>query len=108
MSDDEDRTTAGADDDRDDWDPPTVGQEDDWKPEADGTSLPGRVSERMQERLGVSAQQWFVIESILVALPYPLFVYVYLTFSVPPRPFFVLTGLYTAFVLWFSFWGDPG
>lgn len=71
----------------------------------EGAPLPVRVSARVQARLGISEQLWFVIESILLFLPYPLFLLIYQTVPVPETPFLALTLLYSVFAIWFGFRG---
>lgn len=66
-------------------------------------TLPDRVASRVQDRFGLSAQRWFVVESFLLVLPYPVFVFVYLSFPVPEVPFFGLTAIYSLFALWFGY-----
>jgi hypothetical protein len=68
-------------------------------------SLPESVARRMQARLGISADRWFVVESVLLFLPYPLFVLVYVAFPVPEVPFLALTVAYSLFAVWFGFRG---
>lgn len=71
----------------------------------EGAPLPVRVSARAQARLGVSEQLWFVVESVLLFLPYPLFLLIYQTVPVPETPFLAFTLLYSVFAIWFGFRG---
>lgn len=56
--------------------------------------------DRIRDRLGVSPQQWYVIETILLVLPYPLFVLVYVTFPVNETLFLVVTLAYSLFAMY--------
>jgi hypothetical protein len=97
-------TADDADDERDRNGLPTAGPEE-RPPPRGGTPLPAKVSQRMQERFGVSEQRWFVIESFLLFLPYPLFILTYLYLPVPELPFLLLTAAYSVFAIWFGFRG---
>lgn len=95
------------------WTPPTTDDDSEGNASPDsGTdtgptpktaSVPEAVAERAETSLGLSPQQWFVVESLLLVLPYPLFVLAYLYLPVPETAFLVATVVYSAFALWFGF-----
>lgn len=53
------------------------------------------LRDRIRDRLGVTPHQWFVMETFLLVLPYPLFVLVYVTFPVDETLFLVVTLAYS-------------
>jgi len=53
------------------------------------------VRDRIRDRLGVTPQQWYVLETLLLVLPYPLFVLVYITFPVNETLFLAVTLAYS-------------
>jgi hypothetical protein len=73
--------------------------------EPDAESIPEAVARRVQARFGLSDEQWFVVESLLLFLPYPLFALVYFSFPVPEVPFLAVTVVYSVFAVWFGFRG---
>lgn len=64
---------------------------------------PSTFGERMQARLGVTAVQWFFIETALIFAPYLLFAAAYVAVDVPRQPFLIAIGLYSIFAFWASF-----
>lgn len=60
-------------------------------------------SERMKERLGITPYQWFIIETLLIVLPYPLFVAAYFLLSPPELPFLAVTLLYSLIAMFVGF-----
>lgn len=69
----------------------------------EGAAAPSTFGERMQARLGVTAVQWFFIETALIFAPYLLFAAVYFTVDVPRQPFLIAVGAYSLFAFWASF-----
>jgi len=51
--------------------------------------------DRIRDRFDVTPRQWFVIETLLLISPYPVFVLVYLTIDVNETAFLVVTLLYS-------------
>ncbi|AEN06939.1 hypothetical protein Halar_3332 [halophilic archaeon DL31] len=56
--------------------------------------------DRIRDRLGVTPQQWYVIETFLLVLPYLLFVFVYVTFPVNETLFLVVTLAYSVVAMY--------
>ena len=107
MSNDEDHIETA-------WTPPTADDDsgkqggpadagDDSGARAEPETISETVAARAQTRLGLSPQQWFVVESVLLVLPYPLFVLAYLYLPVPETAFLAATVVYSAFAVWFGF-----
>ncbi|NHX37965.1 MULTISPECIES: hypothetical protein [Halolamina] len=61
------------------------------------------IRDHIRERLGVSAQQWYVIETALLVLPYPLFVLIYLTYPVNEMLFLLSTLVYSLIAVYVGF-----
>lgn len=53
------------------------------------------LRDRLRDRLGVTPKQWYVIETFLLVLPYPLFVLLYFAFPVDETLFLVVTLAYS-------------
>lgn len=90
---------TGPDDDGGDvaWTPPTsVGES-----VSDADS--GGFGDRARRRLGLTERGWFVVETVLLVLPYPLFVLAYLYTPVPEAPFLALTLVYSLFATYVGF-----
>lgn len=51
--------------------------------------------DRIRDRLGVTPQQWYVIETFLLVAPYPVFVLVYVTLDVNETAFLAVTLVYS-------------
>lgn len=60
------------------------------------------LRDRIRDRLGVTPQQWYIIETFLLVLPYPLFVLVYLRFDVAETPFLLVTLGYSLVAMYFG------
>lgn len=94
MTDERDDREAYAD-----WQPP--GADDGTaSPDDDVIQAPPKMRQplfrdRIRDRLGLSPRQWFVLETFLIAAPYPVFVLVYFLFDVDQTPFMVVTLLYS-------------
>lgn len=76
--------------------------------EADEVPVPPQVRkpllrDRVRERLGLGYRQWYVVESVLLVLPYPIFVLIYFTFDVNETLFLVFTGLYSLVAMYVGF-----
>lgn len=61
------------------------------------------LRDRIRDGLGLSPQQWYVIETFLLVAPYPLFVFVYVTFPVNETLFVVVTLLYSLAAIYVGF-----
>lgn len=61
------------------------------------------LRDRFRERLGVTQRQWFVIESVLLVLPYPLFILAYLALDTNETLFLALTLAYSLFAMYVGF-----
>lgn len=59
--------------------------------------------DRIRDRLGVSPQQWYVIETLLLLAPYPLFVLVYFTLPVEETLFLLVTLVYSLIAMYVGF-----
>ncbi|RAW46343.1 hypothetical protein DQW50_04440 [Halorubrum sp. 48-1-W] len=53
------------------------------------------LRDRLRDRLGVTPRQWYVIETLLLVSPYPVFVFVYVTVDVNETVFLTVTLLYS-------------
>lgn len=51
--------------------------------------------DRIRDRLGLGPRQWFVLETFLLAAPYPVFVLVYFSFDVGQTLFIAVTLVYS-------------
>lgn len=74
----------------DDWDPPSKLR----KP---------LFRDRIRDRLGLGPRQWYILESLLLVAPYPLFVFIYLTFDVNETAFLVATLIYSVIAVYVGF-----
>ena len=63
------------------------------------TSDDGSRRERLRRRFGLTPRQWMVLVSIVLFLPYPLFVYVLFTTSVDETLFLAVTFAYSLFAI---------
>lgn len=99
-------------DDRDeyaDWElPGQSGADERSEEDQDGELIPPEMREpllrdRIRARLGVTPRQWYVVESILLALPYLVFVYVYLAFDVNETFFLAVTLAYSLVATYVGF-----
>lgn len=61
------------------------------------------LRDRFRERLGVTQRQWFVVESVLLVAPYPLFVLAYLVLDVNETAFLVVTLAYSLAAMYVGF-----
>lgn len=61
------------------------------------------LRDRFRERLGVTQRQWFVVESVLLVVPYPLFVLAYLVLDVNETAFLVVTLAYSLVAMYVGF-----
>lgn len=59
--------------------------------------------DRIRDRLGVSPQQWYVVETLLLVAPYPLFVLVYFTVPVEETLFLLVTLVYSLIAMYVGF-----
>lgn len=59
--------------------------------------------DRLRERLGVTPRQWYLVETLLLVAPYPLFVAVYLAFPVNDTLFVLVTLAYSLFATYVGF-----
>lgn len=68
----------------------------------DADDLPLR--ERLRLRTGLSVRQWTWALTVLISLPYPLFVYVFVTYPVNETLFLGITFVYSvvAIVAYFT------
>lgn len=84
-----------------------LGVEDEAEVERDDPTPPeirGRLlRDRLRERLGVTPRQWYVIESLLLALPYVVFVYVLFAYEVDETLFLLITLLYSLVAMYIGF-----
>lgn len=76
--------------DRDDWEAPPKHREP-------------LLRDRIRERLGLSPRQWYVVETFLLVLPYPVFVLVYVTFDPNEALFLGVTLLYSLVAMYVGF-----
>lgn len=92
-----------------DWGPPSrAGGDDAPGPEAGGGEGPPTVRapllrDRVRDRLGVTPRQWYVVESLLLAAPYPVFVAAYLWFDVNETLFLLVTLAYSLVATYVGF-----
>jgi len=56
--------------------------------------------DRVRDRLGLTPRQWFVLETFLLAAPYPLFVLVYVTYDVDQTLFIAVTLIYSLIAMY--------
>lgn len=61
------------------------------------------LRDRFRDRLGLTPRQWYVLESVLLALPYVVFVAVYRLFSVDETLFLALTLAYSLAAIYVGF-----
>ncbi|WP_227380287.1 hypothetical protein [Haladaptatus halobius] len=61
------------------------------------------LRDRIRERLGVTPRQWYIIETLLIALPYPFFIAVYVSLSVNETLFLGITLVYSLFAMYVGF-----
>lgn len=97
-----------------DWEPPQRGRNavDGDEPAGEGSSVDGDPSDdtelraptelpdplprdRIRDRLDVTPHQWYVIETLLLVSPYPVFVLLYFTVDVNENAFLTVTLLYS-------------
>lgn len=58
------------------------------------------VRDALRDRLGLSIQQWELLVSVVLFLPYPLFVALILTDTVQSLEFLLLTLVYSVFAMY--------
>lgn len=75
--------------------------EGDWGPPP--TMRDPLLRDRLRDRLGVTPRQWYVIEALLIALPYPFFVALYLFYPVDEALFLVVTLAYSLVATYVGF-----
>lgn len=61
------------------------------------------LRDRIRDRLGVTPQQWYVVESLLLVVPYPLFIYAYLELGVGETLFLAVTLAYSLVAMYVGF-----
>lgn len=61
------------------------------------------LRDRIRDRLGVTPRQWYVIETFLLVLPYPVFVFVYFAFDVDELLFLAVTLVYSLVATYVGF-----
>lgn len=61
------------------------------------------LRDRFRDRLGLTPQQWYVLESVLLVAPYPLFVLAYLLLDVNETAFLVVTLAYSLAAMYVGF-----
>lgn len=97
-----------------DWSPPNqsakatdeeVPEGEEEMSEGDDRRTPAEMREpllrdRARDRLGVTPQQWYVIETFLLVVPYPIFVFVYFSFDVNEMAFLAVTLLYSLIAIY--------
>lgn len=72
-----------------------------WK--APPAERPPTRRERLRQRYGFTDRQWYVVETLLLVAPYPVFVLVYLTVGVDETLFIVVTLLYSLVAMYVGF-----
>jgi hypothetical protein len=72
-----------------------------WK--APPAERPPTLRERLRRRYGFTDRQWYVVETLLLVAPYPVFVLVYLTVPVDETLFLVVTLLYSIAAMYVGF-----
>ncbi|WP_266083267.1 hypothetical protein [Haladaptatus caseinilyticus] len=77
------------------------GNDDDWGPPP--TMREPLLRDRIRNRLNVSHRQWYTIEAVLIASPYPLFVAVYLLFPINETAFLAVTLTYSLVAMYVGF-----
>ena len=60
---------------------------------------------RIRNRLRLSDEQWLIVKSVLLILPYPVFIALYFVFSFTGLEFLVVTFVYSLFAMYV---GLPG
>lgn len=75
--------------------------DDDWGPPPEIREP--LLRDRFREALGVTARQWFVIETLLLVAPYPVFVAVYFAFDVDQTLFLLVTLAYSLVAMYVGF-----
>lgn len=91
--------TAGAPDARQPngaWNPGT--HEDDPSGEPVSSAREGSLGERLRTRLGLSPRQWTWLVSLLMFLPYPAFVGLYLAFPIDEGVFLAATVAFSVLI----------
>ncbi|MFB6221086.1 MAG: hypothetical protein ABEH90_06570 [Halolamina sp.] len=61
------------------------------------------LRDRVRDRLGVTPRQWYLVETLLLVLPYPFFVLVYVTFDVDETVFLTITLAYSLVATYVGF-----
>jgi len=90
---------AAADgDDGEDEDSPSLGQRLRRR-----LGLPPSIGEQMRLRLGLSPRQWFVVGTILLLVPFPLFWLLHVYFDVPQSTVLAMIAVYSVVAFWFGF-----
>lgn len=56
--------------------------------------------EAVRARLDLTDREWYVVETVLLVAPYPLFVFAYLSFPIDETAFLVVTLLYSLFAMY--------
>ena len=83
----EDETSEGPDEVTDGYVP--------WKaPPSERSRTP---REAVRARFDLTDREWYVVETVLLVAPYPLFVFAYLSFPIDETVFLVVTLLYSLF-----------
>lgn len=91
-----DWSRPGADDD-----PESDTDDEEWGPPAEMREP--LLRDRFRDRLGLTPRQWYVLESVLLALPYVVFIAVYQLFPVNETLFLALTLAYSLVAIYVGF-----
>lgn len=61
------------------------------------------IRERLRRQYGLTDRQWYVVETLLLVAPYPIFVLVYIFVPVDETIFLVITLLYSFVAMYVGF-----
>jgi len=53
------------------------------------------LRDQIRDHLEVTPQQWYVIETLLLVSPYPVFIFIYLTIDINEMAFLIVTLVYS-------------
>lgn len=65
--------------------------------------LPESFGEQIRLRLGLSPRQWFVVGTLLLLVPFPLFWLLHVYFDVPQSTVLAMIAVYSVVAFWFGF-----
>jgi hypothetical protein len=90
--------TSAGDEGEDEDDSPSLGQRVRRR-----LGLPESIGEQIRLRLGLSPRQWFVLGTVLLLVPFPLFWLLHVYLDVPQSTVLAMIAVYSVVAFWFGF-----